>query len=59
MVRPTTRNSNNFESETETKKIMKAMPEKYRKRCVAEKLISNQVETDGTLCLPSTSAGSE
>ncbi|KAI9554922.1 hypothetical protein GHT06_020202 [Daphnia sinensis] len=58
-VRTTSRKSNNFELETETKKIMKAMPEKYQKRCAAEKLISNEVEIDGTLCLPGTSAASE
>jgi len=40
-VRTTSRKSNNFELKTETKKIMKAMPENYRKRCAAEKLILN------------------
>ncbi|KZR95945.1 Uncharacterized protein APZ42_009991, partial [Daphnia magna] len=47
-VRTTSRKSNNFELETETKKIMKGMPEKYRKRCATEKLISNECETDST-----------
>lgn len=31
------RKANDFEFETETKKIMKNMPEKYRKKCAAEK----------------------
>ncbi|KAK4017407.1 hypothetical protein OUZ56_032719 [Daphnia magna] len=54
-VRTTSLKSNNFELETETKKIMKGMPEKYRKRCATEKLISNECETDSTLNRPSTS----
>lgn len=58
-VRTTSRKSNNFELETETKKIMKEMPEKYRKRCATEKLISNECETDSTLNRPGTSADSE
>ncbi|XP_045023072.1 uncharacterized protein LOC123467060 isoform X2 [Daphnia magna] len=58
-VRTTSRKSNNFELETETKKIMKGMPEKYRKRCATEKLISNEYETDSTLNRPGTSADSE
>lgn len=58
-VRTTSRKSNNFELETETKKIMKAMPEKYRKRCAAEMLILNDWETDSTLNRPGTSGAVE